>query len=299
MLLIVMVAAAGCSSQVAKAPVFSKSGKVKVATSFWPMYEFTQAVGGDKIDLVNMVPSGTEPHDWEPTSQHLKTLNEANLFVYNGVGMEQWVGKTLASLDNKQLVVVETAKGLDLMKGDEGGQSGTDPHVWLDPQNAIRQVQAIRDGLIQVDPAHQDAYRQNAAAYVAQLQQLDQEYQQSLANCTQKRFFTSHAAFGYLARRYGLEQHAIMGLAPDAEPTAQDLARIVAQAKADHVKYIFFETLVSDKVSRMVAGEIGAKTLVLNPFEGLTDNDLKAGKNYLSVMRENLTNLKTALECGN
>ncbi|HYG60401.1 MAG TPA: metal ABC transporter substrate-binding protein [Symbiobacteriaceae bacterium] len=304
-LLLVFALLAGCSRSGGGVPAFSsQGGKLKVAASFWPVYEFARQVGGDRIDLVNMVPVGTEPHEWEPTPRHLKTLNEASLFIYSGAGMESWVEKTLESLDNKSLVVVEASHGIDLIEAgaeEEGHGHGhdeeMDPHVWLDPLGAVHQVEAIRDGLIQADAAGRAVYEANAAAYIERLKALDADFSTGLAACSNKTFYTTHAAFGYLAHRYGLEQHPIMGLAPDAEPKPKDLEQIVAQAKKDNVTYIFFETLVSDKVAKLVAGEIGAQTLVLNPLEGLTDAEVKAGKDYLSVMRDNLANLRLAMEC--
>lgn len=292
------VALTGCSAAgQGSVPAFSgQPDKVKVATSFYPVYEFVAAVGGDRVDAINLVPPGTEPHDWEPTPRHITTLGQAHLFVYSGAGMEHWVDKTVASVDNKALVTLEGSRGFDLIKGGEGG--AYDPHLWLDPQGVAYEVTAIRDALTKVDPAGKAIYDANAAAYLGKLSALDQEFRDGLSQCKSRTFFTTHSAFGYLARRYDLEQHAIMGLSPDAEPKPKELAAIVADAKQGGVKYIFFETLVSDKVAKMVANEIGAQTLVLNPFEGLTDAEVKAGKNYLSVMRENLANLKLAMECG-
>ncbi|HEY3364300.1 MAG TPA: metal ABC transporter substrate-binding protein [Symbiobacteriaceae bacterium] len=298
---VILLLAAGCS-QGSKTPTFaSGSGKVNVVASFYPVFEFARAVGGDKADVVSLIPAGVEPHDWEPSPKDMKMLNAAGLFVYNGAGLEHWVPKTLASLDNKRLVAVETAKGLDLMNGgpeEKGEAEALDPHVWLDPAYAIRQVEAIRDGFIQVDAANKDVYTQNAGAYIKQLTALDQEYQTGLTRCPRKDFFTAHAAFGYLARQYGVTQHPIMGLSPDAEPTPLAMAKVAASAKELGIKYIFFETLVSDKLARTLAQEVGAKALPLNPIEGLADSEVKAGKSYLSVMRENLGNLRLALECG-
>lgn len=295
----VLAFGAGCS-QSGSAPAFrGESGKLKVAASFYPMYEFARVVGGDRVDLINMVPAGTEPHDWEPAPGHIKALNQADLFIYNGAGFEPWVGKTLKSLDNKALAAVETARGAELIKAEAADADEWDPHVWLDPVFAIRQVEAIRDALIKADPAHKDTYEGNAGVYLGKLKALHLEFQSGLSTCKQKQFFTSHEAFSYLAHRYGVLQHPIMGLSPDAEPKPKELATIVEAAKEHKVKYIFFETLVSDKVAKLVAKEIGAGTLVLNPLEGLTDKEIKEGKDYLSVMRENLANLKLAMECGN
>lgn len=292
--LMLLLALAGCAGRGGQAPVFGPdTAKVRVAASFYPVYEVVRAVGGDRVDLVNLVPAGTEPHDWEPTPRHLQTLNQAVLFFYSGAGMEAWVDKTLKSLDNKALTVVELSSGLPLITGD----GGTDPHVWLDPQNLVLEAKAVRDALSQVDPGGQAAYAANASAFVAKLSALDQEFRAGLAGCRRKDVFTSHAAFAYLTRRYGLQQRAIMGLQPDAEPKPKDLSRIVAEARAQGVTYIFFETLVSDKVAKVVANEMGAGTLVLNPLEGLTEAEAKAGKDYFTIMRQNLANLQTALEC--
>jgi zinc transport system substrate-binding protein len=304
-LLVLLALVLPACNSVDSVPTFSPDrAKVRIAASFYPLSEFSRAVGGDHVSVINLVPAGVEPHDWEPTTRHILRLNEARLFVYNGAGFEHWTAKTLTSLNNQNLVGVETTQGFHLINlagAEPGGNSGlgvVDPHIWLDPQGAIHQVTEIRTALVQVDPANRVAYEANASAYTAKLTALDQEFREGLSQCRTKRFFTSHAAFSYLAAQYGLEQHAIMGLSPDAEPKPQDLSRIVNEAKQWGIRYIFFETLVSDKVAKTVAGEVGAKTLVLNPLEGLTTAEIQQGQNYLSVMRTNLINLKLALECG-
>lgn len=308
---VAMLVLTGCGRFSAKAPTFTdETGKLKVAVSFWPMYEFTRMVGGDKIEVVTMTPVGVEPHDWEPSAGHMKTLNQAALFIYNGAGMEPWVTKALKSLDNKKLIAIETTAGLDLLDapaddghghshshGKKGSEPEKDPHVWLDPELAARQVNAIVAGLVQADPVNRATYEANAAAYVKELNGLHAEFQSGLAGCGKQEIFTSHAAYGYLAARYGLAQHALMGLSPSAEPKPRTMKQIVQEAKEHQIKYVFFETLVSDKVARVLAKEIGAETLVLNPLEGLTPEEIQAGKSYLSVMRENLKNLRLALDC--
>jgi len=293
--LLVLATITGCSGRGAQAPAFGpESGKVRAVASFYPVYEVVRAVGAERVDLVNLVPAGTEPHDWEPTPRHVSTLNQAAIFVYSGAGMEGWVPKTLKSLDNKTLMVLEASAGLPLITRD----GSVDPHVWLDPLNLAQEAKTVQDALSSLDPAGKAAYAANTAAYVAKLNELDRDLRAGLATCQRHEVFTSHDAFAYLTRRYGLEQRAIMGLQPDAEPKPKDLSRIVAQARAQGVKYIFFETLVSDKVAKVVANEMGAGTLVLNPLEGLTEAETKAGKDYFAIMRQNLANLQTALECG-
>jgi zinc transport system substrate-binding protein len=172
-----------------------------------------------------------------------------------------------------------------------------DPHVRLDPVRAQDQVEAIRAGLARVDPANAAIYGARAQAYTAKLAALDRAYQAGLGSCARKEVVTTHAAFAYLTRRYGLTQLAIHGLAPDAEPSPADLARLVQIAKDRRVTHVFFETLVNSKLAETLAREVGARTLVLNPVEGLTREQQAAGLSYLSLMEENLRQLRTALDC--
>jgi zinc transport system substrate-binding protein len=172
-----------------------------------------------------------------------------------------------------------------------------DEHFWADPNLMITETEAIRDAIIRLDPSHEVEFRSNADIFLQELRNLDQEYREGLASCETRIAVTSHAAFGYLAKRYDFEQRPIMGLSPEAEPSAGELAALAETARASGVKYIFFETLASPKLSQTLANEIGAQTLVFNPVEGLTSEELEAGEDYLSVMRQNLTNLRTAMLC--
>ncbi|WP_427051343.1 metal ABC transporter solute-binding protein, Zn/Mn family [Paenibacillus sp. TC-CSREp1] len=172
---------------------------------------------------------------------------------------------------------------------------GLDPHVWLSPALAIKEVRNIEAGLAKAAPQHADQFKQNADAYVAKLEALDQDFKAAVKDSKRKDFITQHAAFAYLAQEYGLQQVPIAGLSPEQEPSAAQMASVIDFAKEHKVKTIFFETLVSSKVSDTIAQEVGAKTAVLNPIEGLTEDEVKAGKDYISVMRENLEALKLAL----
>ncbi len=187
----------------------------------------------------------------------------------------------------------EAAHDSDHDHGHDHG--GLDPHVWLSPALAVQEVRNIEAALAKADPENAANYKQNADAYVAQLEQLDQDFANAFANAKRKDFITQHAAFGYLAQEYGLTQVPIAGLSPDQEPSAAQMTEIVKFAKEHQVKTIFFETLVSSKVAETIAREIGAKTAVLNPIEGLTAEDEAAGRDYLSLMRQNLEALKAAL----
>jgi len=276
------------------------NSKPTVATTIYPLYEFTRQVAGDKAEVVLLVPSGAEPHDWEPAASDLIKVKRASLFVYNGAGMEAWVDKIAGTMlaDKKTVSAAGVVSLIPAQYSEEGGPAepgAIDPHVWLDPVNAQAIVQAIATALAEIDSDNASYYQTNADAYIGQLAGLDSEYRTALASASRREIITSHAAFGYLARRYDLKQVAIMGLSPDAEPTPERMAEIIRHVRANGIKYIFFETLVGPKLSEVIANESGAQTLVLNPIEGLTDEEIAQGMNYISEMRMNLVNLKYAL----
>ncbi|WP_339307958.1 zinc ABC transporter substrate-binding protein [Paenibacillus sp. FSL R5-0519] len=180
-------------------------------------------------------------------------------------------------------------------EGHDHDHGGLDPHVWLSPALAVKEVRNIEAGLAQAAPEHAEQFKKNADAYVAQLEALDQDFKEAVADSKRKDFITQHAAFGYLAQEYGLQQVPIAGLSPEQEPSAAQMASVIDFAKEHQVKTIFFETLVSSKVSETIASEVGAKTAVLNPIEGLTEKEIASGMDYISVMRQNLEALKLAL----
>lgn len=293
----------------------SSEKKLNVMASFYPMYDFATKVGGDKVEVTNMVPAGTEPHDWEPAATDVKNLEEADVFIYNGAGMEHWTEDVLGALDNKELKVVEASRGLTLLEGKEEDEEETedsssdsdasdestdseityDPHVWLDPLNAKAEMENIKNAFVEADPDNKDYYEQNYETYAEKFDQLDKEYKDGLADTKSKDLITSHEAFGYLCQAYGLNQVGIEGLSPDSEPDASRMNEIIKFAKENNVKTIFFEELVSPKVSETIADEIGAKTAVLNPLEGLTDDEISAGEDYFSVMESNLKTIEDAL----
>ncbi|WP_046227923.1 metal ABC transporter substrate-binding protein [Paenibacillus dauci] len=287
--------------------------KLEIKASFYPMYEFTRQVAGDRANVDILIPANVEPHEWEPTAQDIAEITNADLLVYNGAGMEGWVDQILSSTTGSKLAVVEASKGLQIMDGiaEEEGSEGEheeghadhdshdhgdlDPHVWLSPALAIQEVRNIQQELSRLSPDDATVFEANANAYIAQLEKLDQEFRQGLKNTKRKDFITQHAAFGYLAREYGLTQVPIAGLAPDQEPSAKKMSEIVNFAKTHHVKTIFFETLVSSSFADTIASEIGAKSAVLDPLEGITDQEKAQNVNYLSIMRNNLAALQKAL----
>jgi zinc transport system substrate-binding protein len=290
----------------------ARADKPLVVASFYPLYEFAKQVAGEHAEVVSLVPVGIEPHDWEPAPQDVIRVQRAKLFVYNGAGLEPWVEKLLRDAKARGTAVVRATERVPLLAGDRPGHQhahgarpgalkgdthAVDPHVWLDPVRAQGQVEAIRAGLAKVDPANAPAYSANAQAYRAKLAALDAALAAGLKDCVRRDFVSTHSAFTYLARRYGLTQIPIQGIEPEAEPNPADLAALVKLAKARKIRYVFFETLVSAKLAETLAREIGAQTLILNPVEGLTKEEEAAGKGYLTVMDENLRNLRLGLEC--
>jgi len=275
----------------------SGSGKMAVVGTFYPLAHFASQVGGNFVAVANITPAGAEPHDYEPTPQDIAAAYGAKVFIMNGGGVDTWAERIAPDLKAKGVTVVDMQDTVSLSTAPSGSETTLDPHIWLDPVLSEQEIALIRDAFVKADPVNAVVYENNAASYIAQLQALDEEYKTGLASCRIKDIVTSHAAFGYLAKQYGLTQIAIAGLSPDAEPSAQQMADIAQLAKKDNVKYIFFESLVSPKLSQTIATEVGAKTIAFNPLEGLTDEQISSGETYLTVMQDNLSKLRLALEC--
>ena len=262
------------------------SGQHKVLVTFYPLYKFTKAVGGDKVDVSLIIPPGVEPHDWEPTIQDIERFKTANLVVINGAGLEQWIPK-LASA-NPEMIVIDTSKNVKLLHKDA---NQTDPHIWLDPVLVKTQVQNIADGLERIDPQNADYYQQNANQYKSKLDSLDSAIRAELTNCNKKYFLAFHDAFSYFSAEYGLHQNTIVGgLNPEAEPTAATLEQITQKAQNLGLKIVFTEEAVNPQVANVVADEIHGKVLVLSPLEVTNINN-----DYVDEMEHNVSNLKEAL----
>lgn len=289
-LLVLLISAAGCANNPGSQK--SETGKLNVCASFYPMYDFAKKVGGDKADVSLMVPAGTEPHDWEPSTSDIVALEKADVFVYNGAGMEMWAQDILSSLGNKSLTVVEASKGVTFIA--QGASS--DPHVWLDPKFAKVELGNIKDTFAAIDPGNASYYEDNYTKYAAEFDELDADMRAALSACPKKDIVVAHQAFSYLCSAYGLNQIAIEGVSAESEPDPARMAEIVTLVKEKGVNVIFFEELISPKVAQSIASETGAEVAVLNPLEGLSEQDIASGEDYISVMRKNLEQLKKALE---
>lgn len=265
-----------------------------VVASFYPLADFAQQVGGDFVTVQNITPAGTEPHDFEPTPQNVVALHQAKVFIYNGAGLEIWSDKVFSQLTDT--IIVKASDGISLSASNEGA-SQLDPHIWMNPILAQKEIDNIKNGFMKADPQHTKEYEANARRYQTELSGLDYNFRTQLAHCDQKTIVTSHDAFEYLAKQYGLSVESISGLSPDSEPSPKKLAQIADFVKKHSIKYIFFETLVSPQLSETIAHETGAQTIAFNPLEGLSDKEISEGKNYLSLQKDNLKNLQIALAC--
>ncbi|HHW4958050.1 TPA: metal ABC transporter solute-binding protein, Zn/Mn family [Streptococcus suis] len=280
-----------------------EDGKLDIVTTFYPVYEFTKEVTGDEANVELLVKAGTEVHGYEPSAKDIARIQEADAFVYENENMETWVHDVEGSIDTEKVNVISATEGMLLLPGgeeeheghdhsEEGHSHAYDPHVWLSPERAITLVENIRDSLVAKYPEKKDAFETNAAAYIEKLDALDAKYSETLSAAKQKYFVTQHTAFAYLALDYGLKQVSITGVTADEDPTPSRLAELTEYINKYGIKYIYFEENASKSVAETLAKETGVQLDVLNPLESLTDEDMKNGKDYISVMEDNLTALE-------
>ena len=275
-----VLALAGCAGN-------DPSSDRTVVAAFYPLAWAADHVATDDVEIVNLTPPGAEPHDLELSAGDVERLREAEVVLY--------LRGFMPALDD---AVAEHENAVDLLageqsvivsQGDEADDGARlDPHVWLDPQRFAGIARRIATALGDARAADE---------LVAKLERLDQEYRTGLADCERREIVTSHAAFGYLAAAYGLEQIALTGISPEAEPSPRALEELVEEVREHDATTVFFETLVSPRLAETVARETGAETAALDPVEGLSEDALDEGQDYLSVMRENLSVLRDALGC--
>lgn len=312
--LVAATALAACGDDTASA-----DGEIDVVAAFYPLAFAAEQVGGEDVNVSNLTPAGQEPHDLELAPSDIAAIEEADYIVYLEGFMPEFDEAVGEYASDKALEVSSVVELLDYSDdtenledhdhgedehaGEEGHDhdhehttEGTDPHIWLDPVRYAAVGEAVAEGLAEVDADNADAYTSGAEDFTAALTELDTEFAEGLENRASDHIVTSHAAFGYLADRYGLHQIAIAGISPDQEPDGGRMAEITEFVESHEVTTIFFETLVSPEVAETLAAETGADTAVLDPLEGLTQE--QEGADYFTVMRENLATLQMALGAG-
>lgn len=290
----------------------SENEQIQVMATFYPMYDFTRQVVGDEGEVELLMPAGTDSHDYEPSAKDMAKIQDADVFVYNNENMEMWVPSIEATLNDGDVTVVKATEGMVLLPGDDdhdhdhdhdhgddGHSHELDPHVWLAPSLAMKQVEAIRDQLSEAYPAKAAAFAENAANYLAQLQDLHESYEEAFSNPAQNHFVTQHAAFGYLALEYGLTQVPISGLSPSEEPSASRIAELKEFVQETGIQTIYFEENAKDSIARTLASEAGVELAVLNPLEGLTQEQMDNGEDYISIMEQNRDALRKTTDVAN
>jgi len=276
--------------------------KLEVVTTLFPLYDMAKHIGADKAEVSLLLPPGVEAHSFEPRPSDIVKINKADIFVYTGKFMEPWAEDVIEGAVNKNLIVVDASRGTKMIPGvsrDAEEPSGWfDPHIWLDFGNAEIMVKNIVQAFQFKDRAHKDFYGQEAEDYINKLTALDTSYRMTLATCKDRKIvYGGHYAFGYMAKRYGLKYLAAQGVSPDAEPTANDLVRLVEQIKKDKIKYIFYEELTSPRIAETIAGETDAKLLLLNAAHNLSRDQFEQGLSFFDILKRDLDNLRVGLEC--
>ena len=329
--LLFLIPAAACS------PGDGDESAVKVVASIYPLGYFAERIGDDLVEVEVLIGPGVEAHGFEPATSHLRSIEAADVIVMNGLELEPWLERALEALgDDAAGIVVEAADATQAIEGfghghdhgnedehegeehegeehedehegeehehegdeeDEHHGEELDPHMWLDPKLAVVQVERIRDALVAVDADNAEDYRERADALIAELNELHADFEAGLAACKHDHFVTSHAAYGYLAARYSIEQIPVAGLSPEAEPSPQQLAEITDEVTELGLSYVLVEPVLAESLVETVARETGAELLPIHVLESVTEGELESHGDYFGLMRDNLASLRLALEC--
>ena len=276
--------------------VSSVCAKLVVTTTIYPLYSIVKKVAGNRVQLNNLVPFGTEAHEFEPTPRDMVTLSKSNLFIISSLVMEPWSAK-IVKANNLQNITVDMSKYVTIKKHKSFEEGKTyDPHYWLSFDNYIKMIKEIKSFLVQKDPANSEIYAKNAKNYLQKIKALQSKYE-ALKSCKNKQVIVNHDAFGYLADDYGIKQYSITGMSPDEQPSAKQITQLIKIAKKENIHTVFFEEFASDKVAETIAREAGATTEELNPAENITKEDNRKNISFLDIMRDNLEKLKGAMDC--
>lgn len=270
----------------------SETGKISVYTTFYVMSEFVEIIGGDQVEVHQLVPNGSEAHDYEPKTSDIAGVADADLFVYNSRYMEHYASDIIASANSASLVVVEAASDLDYLTSDQG----QDPHTWLSLRNAQQELAKIRDALQEIDSANAAMYQANYDAYITQLDTLDQEYEDRLAQYDNRQILVEHEAFAYLCHDYDITQNSVTGITVEGEATSKQIADTIDLIRESGIAVVFYQEALDSAVVDTIVKETGCEMLPLNTIATVSSEDIAAGANYLSLMQENLENIAYAFE---
>lgn len=293
----------------------SDDKKTEIYTSTFATAAIAREIGGDQVNVKMIVPPGADPHSYEPTSKQLTEIAKGDLFLLTGTTLEPYSKKIQESLKGTDVRFIETSKDVTLLKSDatlhaheeeghtedehaheeeEHDHGKYDPHVWLDPVNAKAMARSITAALSKEVPKDKATFEKNLKAFDQQADALDKEFKQAVADGSKKELLVTHAAYGYLAERYGFTQLPIAGISPSDEPSQKQLAALVKEARMHDLKYVAFEETVSPKVARVIQKEIGAKSVTIHNLESVTKS--QQNSSYFKLMEENVQTLKQALQ---
>ncbi|AJO19648.1 MULTISPECIES: metal ABC transporter substrate-binding protein [Bacillus] len=323
--------AAGCSSNGTSSEQKENKDTLDIYTTIYPLEDFAKKVGGEYVNVKSVYPPNVEAHTYEPSSKTMAEISDSDAFIYSGVGVEGFADKAVNTLKNSNVKIVKAGEGIALLSREEEGEHDDhaheeehgdhdehaheeehehgeaeghdhhhdhgdhDPHVWLDPVLAEKMAENIKDQLVKLDPEHEKTFTKNYESLKKDLEQLDKDFKQTVDKADKKEILVSHAAYGYWEKRYGIKQISVLGLSPTEEPSQKQLENIVKTAKEHNIKYVIFESNVSSKISEIIKKEIGAESLTMKNLESVTKEDIESGKDYTTIMKENLTVLKKAL----
>lgn len=273
-----------CSITVSGCNTAEKNDRLQVYTSFYAMYDFAHQICGDKADIYILCPTSQEPHDYEPTPKDIANLSSADVFVYNGMGMEHWADSIVDTLKESEVLCVNTTDNVP------NKTNNLDPHVWLNPHNAYKQLTDIYEAVISVDPQNADYYKENLDNCKAKIDTIINDYTVACDSFKSKDIVVSHEAYGNLCDAFSLNQIPINGLDNSHDPSPSQMAKVEAYIKDNSITHIFKEPLGTSSIVEAIANDTDTQILVLDPFEGNLEN-----KDYFTVMYENLEALKTAL----
>jgi zinc transport system substrate-binding protein len=282
-------------------------GRIKVVATLFPYYDMARSLAADGADVSMLLPSGVSPHHYEPKPSDIRLLNEADVFIYSGPSLEPWAEDLAMSVENPDLVIVNASENaFGLLTEEEDGHPGAahhahegiDPHVWLDTDNAVISLNAIRDAMSEADPSTSETYRERALVYEGRLREIDAEYRETFDSCRTHTFVQGgHRSFGYVAYRYHLDYYATTGADDLEEATANELASLSTLVKEKALPYVFYGSFESPRIAEAIARESGSGILPINPAATISKADFDNGKTFSDILEENLRLLSLALEC--
>ncbi len=288
----------------------SVSARPTVFVSVFPLYDVVKLIGGEAIELKQLVPHGVDAHGYEPSPRRIADLEKTDLFFYIGLGFEPWAEKAVINLEEAGIPAIKVSEVVSLREiekesnhhnhdhdhdDDHHHHGPYDPHIWLDFDNMIKIGELVKEKITQQLPDHEEVFKENFSRFETKIKDLDEKYLEILSERNSDYILTSHAAFGYLADRFGLKEISVSGISPHAEPSPHNLSRLVREVKEHDIRFIFLETLASPRTAEVLAEEADLEILTLNPIEGLTREEQERGEDYFSLMEKNLENLRKAL----